>query len=876
METVDLETSPIPTTPPSGSTGSVTKAMEGIAIIKAACDAGGLTTKYAKCALLGIIGVESRWLPVEELYNWGESSLKKMFKNVSDADAAHYARWKGRKQEFFGWLYGTRLKKPVAEGNYFGRGYIQLTFRDNYKNFSTKEYNLFDNPELMLTEDIAAKVAVEFIKRKVRNWKEEMNKPGFVFKVQKVINPYEKENSTNYKLKIKYYEYFYGGQAAPVPSDKDATNTSVNKTAKEIADAPQHKKEAYREERTTTSSVLGFCDPSGQYPLRDYMNEADTNRLARGVIAGTHIKYKDATRETKIPIANDGGTYDQPYSAYNTVYPYNKVYETESGHVMEFDDSPGGERINIYHRAGTFTEIDPNGTQVNFIVGDSFQVVERNGNIYISGTCNITTGSNCNILCQGDANVEVNGTTNAIFHNDTHIGIATDLNMVVGGNFNLKVDNNFNVQVGNTTSVRSKNLTSLESNNQLLLKTAKGIAIQGGNGDVDEDNKPNSSDISMKFNGNFSIETDGTYQIKAKDFIVDASNTVTLNGKNRLDLNPLEFKPLDNLGTKQKVTKWDGKETDIEEHVLVETNLNPVDRDKPEGEAEYDKKQIGPYKRKLSDMTAPEIKVSNSVDVENLMPPERHFDELARYETEEEWNTPEGIKSASKQFTGIEYNSTPVKEYESSPATGGSNGETSLDEDVQNAINNTTDFSNNYRLSPHFTLGMLVEPGVILRDTTLPYGKSDPGKTGERLYTKQELVSNLAALAINILEPIYTKLGAPSGKFGPQDRNGRWCINSGLRNGKNGSDHNKGRAVDLRLNPRVSHEKMLEFAKELEAILPYHQFLLEYRRPGAKGNETGAWQNWIHISYNTEGNQKMAFTMLDDKTANRNGFSLYG
>ena len=61
MAQTDLETSPIPNTPPPGSTSSPTKAMEGIAIIKAACDAGGLTTKYAKCALLGIIGVESKW-----------------------------------------------------------------------------------------------------------------------------------------------------------------------------------------------------------------------------------------------------------------------------------------------------------------------------------------------------------------------------------------------------------------------------------------------------------------------------------------------------------------------------------------------------------------------------------------------------------------------------------------------------------------------------------------------------------------------------------------------------------------------------------------------------------------------------------------------
>ena len=43
-------------------------------------------------------------------------------------------------------------------------------------------------------------------------------------------------------------------------------------------------------------------------------------------------------------------------------YPNNHVYESESGHVQEFDDTPGAERIHTYHRAGTFEEIHPDGS----------------------------------------------------------------------------------------------------------------------------------------------------------------------------------------------------------------------------------------------------------------------------------------------------------------------------------------------------------------------------------------------------------------------------------------------------------------------------------------------------------------------------------
>ena len=40
-------------------------------------------------------------------------------------------------------------------------------------------------------------------------------------------------------------------------------------------------------------SIVKQLNPIHKYPLPDYMNEPDTNRLARGNIDGTHIKFKD-------------------------------------------------------------------------------------------------------------------------------------------------------------------------------------------------------------------------------------------------------------------------------------------------------------------------------------------------------------------------------------------------------------------------------------------------------------------------------------------------------------------------------------------------------------------------------------------------------
>ena len=66
----------------------------------------------------------------------------------------------------------------------------------------------------------------------------------------------------------------------------------------------------------------------------------------------------------------------EPPSAYAAEYPYNNVVQTESGHFQEFDDTPGAERIRTQHRAGTYTEIRPDGSEVHKIVFINFVIAK--------------------------------------------------------------------------------------------------------------------------------------------------------------------------------------------------------------------------------------------------------------------------------------------------------------------------------------------------------------------------------------------------------------------------------------------------------------------------------------------------------------------
>ena len=99
----------------------------------------------------------------------------------------------------------------------------------------------------------------------------------------------------------------------------------------------------------------------------------------------------------------------EPSSAYSAVYPYNRVYQSESGHVIELDDTPNKERIHVFHRSGTYTEINQEGRRVNKIVGDDIEVVLKDKTVYIQGNAKVEILGNVDVTVNGNYNLNVTG-----------------------------------------------------------------------------------------------------------------------------------------------------------------------------------------------------------------------------------------------------------------------------------------------------------------------------------------------------------------------------------------------------------------------------------------------------------------------------------
>ena len=251
----------------------------------------------------------------------------------------------------------------------------------------------------------------------------------------------------------------------------------------------------------------GFYDPNEIYPK--YKDEPDVNRLAvnskdsdgNEINPSLALTLRRATRITGIPTADfnfittasgdriadsEGTVWNQPEIPYNAVYPYNHVYETESGHIQEFDDTPNAERIHIRHRSGTSSEISANGTQTNITKGNHYSIIDGNKQAYVQENNDLTINGRYKLY------INKNGQTNN--HYDIQIGPGANVNIQVDngdinlhtltGRLNLNSGGDTNLKVGGslTIDVAGNLVQNVEGNT--TEKTTGTVIVRGSTIDL--------------------------------------------------------------------------------------------------------------------------------------------------------------------------------------------------------------------------------------------------------------------------------------------------------------------------------------------------------------------------------------------------------
>ena len=210
----------------------------------------------------------------------------------------------------------------------------------------------------------------------------------------------------------------------------------------------------------------GFNDPNRRdddsskpgYNVSIYPREEDVpdvNRLARTIDQEeqnkTILRSKRATVVNGVRSAS-GETWDEPPTTYNAKYPKNHVFESEAGHIVEYDDTSGSSRVHHYHASGTMYEIDSIGNKVDKVVGINYGIKKANSWEFV----------------EGDMNLTVHGTLN-----------------IKAKNFNLEVDESYEQEVGKDRTTRIGGIDSFDINGEVL-ETFNNKVTRSFHGAVDE------------------------------------------------------------------------------------------------------------------------------------------------------------------------------------------------------------------------------------------------------------------------------------------------------------------------------------------------------------------------------------------------------
>ena len=530
----------------------------------------------------------------------------------------------------------------------------------------------------------------------------------------------------------------------------------------------------------------GFTDPNANYPTKEYAGISETNKLAQGDARGTVVQEKNSNRMkgAKLP---GGEAWDEPESAFRGAYPYNKVTQTESGHIIEVDDTPGSERLHIYHRSGTYIEIDANGSVVRRTRGSSYEIIDRNGKISIAGRADISVNGACNIFVGNDANIEVEGDTNITCYND--------ITAQAGGKFNLSAVDEFNITSGNV------NIEAYYTMNQ------KATTL----------NMHSKENLHMRSNADIKVQATNLYNFVSDTVYTQAAGAINIKSGDKTNIDS---------GAEINLLAGNNVNLDGSQVHFNSGNAGAASESKESVIAGSSNIGIIAGRKDITDNDKNDPLVLSLADNRSITL-EEETQSVDDFNTQKNLIISEGFANAadlSEPPTAVD-NTTVESEQNNF-----------VEPDIK--LKTVTQLPGNYNLSPNFTIEMLSNKAAVTRDLIR-------GHTGA---TYGEIVYNLQAVALNVLEPvkkIYPNMFVTSAFRDP-----------GNASNAKTSQHPLGQGVDIQFKG-ISKKDYYDIATKLAKVLKYDQLILEYC--------SYSKNPWIHISYSVK-NRSQVLTFFNHKT----------
>lgn len=265
-------------------------------------------------------------------------------------------------------------------------------------------------------------------------------------------------------------------------------------------------------------------------------DDNDTNDIEdQTILASAQEQIAIGTDDTDVQWGPQTG-WEEPSPAYQAVYPYNRVIETGSGHSIEIDDTPGSERVMIWHKDGSYIQMSSGATSYKS-TKDTYDINDKNHHVYIGGTNIITVEGDSHVLVKGNKVEEIRGNYRQIIHGNHEVGVAGQMNFNSGNSGQIRAAQlsfesnveNLNIKVGKSLKLQSGENIHIKTN-QLFLEGTEFISVKSATTNIISDavNILVSGDYNMK-TANIFMEADSEGSFKASQVKLGGGNTTDIN-----------------------------------------------------------------------------------------------------------------------------------------------------------------------------------------------------------------------------------------------------------------------------------------------------------------------------------------------------------
>ena len=194
-----------------------------------------------------------------------------------------------------------------------------------------------------------------------------------------------------------------------------------------------------------------FGGQTGKYPKESYENSSSLNHSA---------KQSVSINELNIPGTIAGVDLSKYRGGIQSEYPLNQVIETESGHVIEYNDTSTSPRILIKHADGSGIDMRPDGSIIVVAQGDGLVEVAHGGHkMVITGDGQLHYSGNLTLNVGGDFNVNVGGSYNVQAKDETKTIKGPSRDLYYGSKYTSIVGSRQDTYTGSYTNTTMGSIT---------------------------------------------------------------------------------------------------------------------------------------------------------------------------------------------------------------------------------------------------------------------------------------------------------------------------------------------------------------------------------------------------------------------------------